>query len=139
MTTYREIHGRSIKAVSTDPTGDITEGEIWYNTTSDTFKSVILNEAWVTAANGSNARGSLPGGGGTQTAAFAAGGYDGSDAVVDTEEYNGTGFSNGGNLSNKRYGLGGAGTLTAGVVFGGHENPPDNSNKTEEYSFEKNI
>ena len=25
------------------------------------------------------------------------------------------------------------GTLTAGVVFAGHENPPDNSGKTEEY------
>ena len=41
MTTYRNIHGRPIQAVTTDPTGDITEGQIWYNTTSDTFKTVF--------------------------------------------------------------------------------------------------
>ena len=50
MTTYREIHGRSIKAVSTDPTAEVTEGEIWYNTTSNTFKSVLVSEAWSSAA-----------------------------------------------------------------------------------------
>jgi hypothetical protein len=40
MTTYRNIHGRSIKSVSTDPTAEVIEGEIWYNTNSETFKSV---------------------------------------------------------------------------------------------------
>ena len=33
MATYRELHGRSIQAVTTDPTGDVAEGQIWYNTT----------------------------------------------------------------------------------------------------------
>ena len=51
MTTYREIHGRSIKAVSTDPTAEVTEGEIWYNTTSGTFKSALVNEAWSSGSN----------------------------------------------------------------------------------------
>ena len=46
MSTYRKIHGRSIQAVTTDPTGDITEGQVWYNTTSDTFKSVVSTSAW---------------------------------------------------------------------------------------------
>ena len=74
MSTYRKIHGRSIQAVTTDPTGDITEGQIWYNTVSDTFKTVLASEAWVsggaliTKQQGINSFG-------TQTAAVGAGGY----------------------------------------------------------------
>ena len=49
MTTYRKIHGRSIQAVTTDPSETVAEGQVWYNTTSDTFKSVIASEAWSSA------------------------------------------------------------------------------------------
>ena len=41
MSTYRKIHGRSIQAVTTDPSETVAEGQIWYNTTSDTFKSSV--------------------------------------------------------------------------------------------------
>ena len=51
MTTYRQIHGRSIQAVTTDPTGDVAEGQIWYNTTSDTFKTIVVAEAWASASS----------------------------------------------------------------------------------------
>ena len=67
MTTYRNIHGRSIKSVSTDPTAEVTEGEIWYNTNSETFKSVLVSEAWVNSAPMITARGGT-GGAGDQTA-----------------------------------------------------------------------
>ena len=50
MSTYRKIHGRSIQAVTTDPTGDVAEGQVWYNTTSDTFKSIVASEAWASSA-----------------------------------------------------------------------------------------
>ena len=46
MTTYRKIHGRSIQAVTTDPTESVAEGQVWYNTSSDTFKTVLVSEAW---------------------------------------------------------------------------------------------
>ena len=46
MSTYRKIHGRSIQAVTTDPSESVSEGQVWYNTTSDTFKSVVSIEAW---------------------------------------------------------------------------------------------
>ena len=49
MTTYRNIHGRSIQAVSTDPTESVAEGQVWYNTTSDIFKSIVASEAWSSA------------------------------------------------------------------------------------------
>ena len=94
MTTYRQIHGRSIQAVTTDPTGDVAEGQIWYNTTSDTFKSVLTQEAWV-ASNKMNTPRATMAGGGVRTSAIISGkhGANPSDASL-AESYNGTGWSN---------------------------------------------
>ena len=96
MTTYRNIHGRSIQAVTTDPTETVAEGQVWYNTTSDTFKSVVVSSAWASSAPLITARSST--GSGTQTAGLVSGGNVGpSDTRTTlTEEYNGTGFSAGG-------------------------------------------
>ena len=130
MATYRELHGRSIQAVTTDPTGDVSEGQIWYNTTSDTFKTTLVSEAWASSAPMISAkRAAMPGG--IQTAAFTAGGNDGSTNVNSTFEYNGSGFSSGGNINTTRRGGGGAGTLTAGLIIGGYTTTIVGS--TEEY------
>jgi hypothetical protein len=45
MTTYKEIFGKYVKNYSSDPTSD-AEGQVWYNTTSGTFKSVLAGAAW---------------------------------------------------------------------------------------------
>ena len=50
MTTYRNIHGRSIQAVTTDPSESVAEGQVWYNTTSDTFKSVVALESFTSVS-----------------------------------------------------------------------------------------
>jgi hypothetical protein len=39
MATYKEIFGKQIKFLSSDPANE-AEGQIWYNSTSGTFKSV---------------------------------------------------------------------------------------------------
>ena len=132
MSTYRNIHGRSIKAVSTDPSADINEGEIWYNTTSETFKSIIISEAWVSSSPLSTARIQLSGAvSSPNTASLAFGGYTGT-ASNSTEEYNGSGWAVGGNLSTARYQGAGAGTQTAGLFFGGRP-PASGATTTEEY------
>ena len=42
MATYREIHGEEVQSLSSDPAATTaTEGKIWYNTTSETFKCVL--------------------------------------------------------------------------------------------------
>ena len=117
MTTYRQIHGRSIQAVTTDPTGDVAEGQIWYNTTSDTFKTVVVTEAFSSAPN-------LPSiafrrtGFGVQTAGVIAGGSSTStNRLTVTEEYNGSGYSVGGTLTTGRRLSSGAGTQTAGLFY----------------------
>jgi hypothetical protein len=43
MATYKEIHGIAIKDESSDPT---TTGEIFYNSSTDTFRSVVQSSAW---------------------------------------------------------------------------------------------
>ena len=129
MTTYRNIHGRSIKAVATDPTAEVSEGEIWYNTGSDTFKSILSSEAWASGGASTTARRFLAGCG-PQTAGLIFGGFTTTTSNA-TEEYNGSGFSNGGNLNTARNSGSGFGTQTAGVYAGGYTTTAVAS--TEEY------
>ena len=76
MTTYRKIHGRAIKSVSTNLSVPSAEGQIWFNTTDNKFKTIVSAGAWVSSAAASNGR-SSPQGFGTQTAAVMAGGQTG--------------------------------------------------------------
>jgi hypothetical protein len=41
MAKYKEIHGYTIQKLASDPSASVdTEGQVWYNTTSGTFKVV---------------------------------------------------------------------------------------------------
>ena len=41
MAKYKEIHGYTIQKLASDPSASAdTEGQVWYNTTSSTFKVV---------------------------------------------------------------------------------------------------
>jgi len=117
MATYREIHGKPIKSLSTDPSVSTDEGQIWYNTTSNTFKSMVGLEAWSSAAALNVAREGTTGFG-LQTAALCAGGET-TVAVGTTDEYNGTGWVAKTAMNTANRALAGAGIVTAGVVFGG--------------------
>jgi len=50
MATYKEIFGQKIKALSADPPASVGEGQIWYNDTSDAFKSSVTTAAWASSA-----------------------------------------------------------------------------------------
>tara|TARA_R100001594_G_scaffold64237_2_gene98541 strand:+ start:43 stop:1896 length:1854 start_codon:yes stop_codon:yes gene_type:complete len=129
MTTYRQIHGRSIQAVTTDPTGDVTEGQVWYNTTSDTFKSVVGLEAMTSATPMINTRGQNGSAhNGTQNAALSVVGNNnggGSNLVTNTsEEYNGSGWTAGGTYPISSFGTYGSGVQTAALFSGGRTGSP---------------
>jgi hypothetical protein len=132
MTTYRKIHGRAIQAVTTDPSESVAEGQVWYNTNSDTFKSVILTSAWSSASPmGRNPANDTLGGCGTPTAGLGFGGYSPPGGTVGlTEEYNGTGWATGGAMNTPEAAMGSFGTQTAAVSAGGSPN----SAVTEEYN-----
>jgi hypothetical protein len=88
MTTYSDIRGYRVKYLASDPTlNTSTEGQVWYNSTSGTLKSLVQIKAWSAGGNMGTARKSL-GGAGTQTAGLAFGGNT-TVAVNNTEEYSG--------------------------------------------------
>ena len=125
MSTYREIHGKAVKSLDTDPSADTDAGQIWYNTSSDTFKSIVASAAWSSSANIATAR-ATTGAGGIPTAAWIAGGTASTpnSGLAITEEFNGSGWSAGGNLNQARGYSDGSGTQTAGLQVGGAPTSP---------------
>jgi hypothetical protein len=138
MTTYKEIFGKYVKNYSSDPTSDI-EGQIWYNSTSGTFKSnVSIGGAWSSGGNLTTLR-NFGGAAGTLTAGLAFGGetppgLPGAESNS-TEEYDGTSWSPGGNLGTARFGFqyGSIGTQTSSLGAGGFVNATGYTSATEEY------
>jgi len=142
MTTYRNIHGRSIRAVATDPTAEVSEGEIWYNTGSDNFKSIVSSEAWssggslLTKQQGINSFG-------TQTAALGfAGGTPGFSptAIGSTENYDGTSWVTSATMAQGRAAGSGtpSGTSTAALQTNGsiQTAPTSHPGASEEFTGE---
>ena len=118
MTTYREIVGKKIKKVTSDPSDSI-DGQMWYNSTTGAIRGLALNEGWSSAPNlGTGAY--LAGSFGTQTAGVRICGtkYPGT-LVSNVEHYNGTGWSEETNYPAAGQAISGAGTQTAGIAAGG--------------------
>ena len=88
MATYKQIFGKQVKFLSSDPANE-AEGQIWFNSTSDTFKTVVNSGAWA-ASSPINTIRSQTAGTGTQTAALLIAGtlppYPPPTAAV--EQYN---------------------------------------------------
>ena len=134
MTTYKELFGKAVKYLSTDPTTE-AEGQVWYNSTSGTFKSVVVGETMSSSSPIITARYAVGAAtNGTQTAALIFAGDQSPPYSNLTEEYNGSGWSNGGNMSTARTDIAGAGTQTAALGFGGYIVPATFTTGTEEYN-----
>ena len=136
MSTYKEIHGKAVKTLSSDPTDDGAAGQVWYNTTSETFKTVVNLEAWRTASTAISVMHAGQGFG-SQTDAVGAGGYGpagGFDVRNTTDEYNGSGWASGGNIGTARYSGSGCGSQTAGLIAGGTSSPGAANLDVEEYN-----
>lgn len=126
MSEYKEIHGQTIRAVSSNPSNTF-QGEIWYNKTTQklTFLGYGSSSSWATGGAMNEPAQSDRDGAGTQTAALACA------AGTATEEYDGSSWTSGGATSTTRGGGGAAGTQTAGLAIGSGPNP---ANAVEEYN-----
>ena len=118
MATYKGISGFNIKSLASDPS-NLVEGEIWFNSTSGTLKvSPILPGTW---ASGGTVPQIVRGGGcgGTQTAAWYAGGlqYPG-DTKNKTWEYDGSTWTEVNTIPSNFFNGGSTGPLTAGLLAG---------------------
>ena len=125
MTDYKTIRGKKIKSFATDLDNEQSEGQIFYSETDKNFKAVVATGAWHSGTN-LNVPRTLAGiSGGTQTATLAYAGYLGGPGNSNsTEEYNGSGWSSGGNVNTARRGGAGVGVQTAALLCGGYSTSP---------------
>jgi hypothetical protein len=124
MTTYKEINGTNIEAVSSDPANPVT-GQVWYNTTDNVLKGAAATTAgaWATGGALNTARNGLGGVGATKDAALAFGGGPppAPTATAITESYNGTAWTEVNDLNTQRALVTGVGTQTAAIAAGGDQ------------------
>ena len=120
MTDYKEIKGKTVLNIASDLDNAEGQGEIWFNTTSGDFKTIVKAAgAWASGGNLNTAKryGSTAG---TQTAGLYFGGSPGSTIAEETEEYNGSAWTAGGDLTTGRATAGGTGVQTAALCIGSY-------------------
>ena len=122
MANYKNIYGLNVPIRSSDPAYPQI-GELWYNSTSHTLKGQLNNPAGVWSTGGATVRTTnFSMSGGTQNAAFVAGGamnQPGSSINNGALTYNGSTWTVESNLPTGKYGGGAAGTDSAGLIFAG--------------------
>jgi len=132
MAQYTGIQGQNILIVSSDPSNP-TEGQIWYNTTSNLLKGSKYVESWAAGGNMNTAR-DFAGAFGTQTASLIFGTQTPVTSTA-TESYNGTSWTAVNSLNNAVAQSRGVGIQTAGLSIGGYEGPPGSeTNRTESWN-----
>ena len=139
MANYKGIKGVKTQSLASDPTASEAEGKLWYNTAGYALKYGAAGDgAWAAGGNMNMPYVASTCCFGTQSAGMAATGYRAPSPVpsqVNAETYNGTAWTEVNNVNNGRYGGGGSGTLTAGVIYGGVDNAAGSTwgKWTEEY------
>ena len=126
MATYEEIYGKRVDVLSSDPSlTSANEGQVWYNSTTGTLKTVVAVAAW---SSGTILPGNRTyiGGAGSQTAALGFGGAENPPGTAQsgTFEFNGSGWANGGDLPAASDLSGGMGTQTAALKTFGRSGGP---------------
>ena len=125
MTVYNTIRGLRVKYLSADPA--VTEqGQVWYNSTTGNLRlaNTTVSGTW-SAANACNTSRRYFQGCGSQTNGIMAGGFSpGASPPMfnQTEEFDGTNFTNGGNIGTAVYQGSMFGPGTAAVIAGGGNN-----------------
>jgi hypothetical protein len=130
MAAYTGIQGQNILITATDPANP-TEGQIWYNSTSNLLKGYQFAtvNTWASGGNLITGRLGLAGSNsGTQSATIIFGGNSGPGAaptfLASTEKYNGTSWTAAPSLNTARNYLAGCGTQTSALAFNGLTTTP---------------
>jgi hypothetical protein len=123
MADYKGIKGFKIQSVSSDPS-NLTKGQIWYNSTSGVVKGRITGVASWSATNSINTARYAGGSAGTNsTTAMFFGGQSPPGSYtfkVETEQYNGTSWSEVGDMNSARRNISGFGTQSDAMGVGGY-------------------
>jgi hypothetical protein len=138
MGTYKEIRGTHIVSVTSDPPSPVN-GQMWYNSTDKVVKGFTSNPAGSWSSGGALNTGGIFGtsnGFGTQSTGGVAGRLQEAGPSpgqkANTELYNGTSWTESGDLGTARNGAAVGGTYTSALHAGGQE--PTKSTKTESWN-----
>ena len=140
MADYKGIQGFSVQTLTSDPSDSSAVGQLWYNSTSGTFKVGVAGTGTWAAGGALNSARSGVGGSGSQTATLAFGGAapgDPSGAMDEVESYNGTAWTETTDLGSRRYQGGSIGQTSSDAAYvGGYSAPPPplQSGKTEKWN-----
>ena len=133
MADYKAIHGKNIQHLASDLDSAEGEGQIWFNTTSSDYKTIVkLAGTWSTGGALNTGRKENLGGAGTSNNAALI--FGGTPPVTGaTEKYDGSSWSEVADLSTARGQLAGAmaSPSSASLAMGGRE--PAKSVATEEW------
>jgi len=119
MATYKAIQGYTVEKLSSDPS-PVPEGKLWYNDTSNVFKVGIPGaSAWASGGLMNTGRRNA-GASASQTTALTFGGkIEPSGETAFTESYDGSTWTEVGDLNTPRSQLFAGGTATATIAGGG--------------------
>ena len=131
MANYRATFGKKIKFLTSDLSmSTATEGEIFYSDTAKDFKVGVSLTAWSSGPSMNKARQGIMGASAAPaTAAIGFGGYappigpNASGGRAQTEEYDGSSWTEVGDLNTKKFSGAGFGTQTAAIKTGGVDGP----------------
>ena len=120
MTDYRAIKGKTVRSVSSD-LGAEGEGEIWFNTASSDFKTIVkVAGAWATGGDLNTARsGAGMAGAAPSTGTLIFGGS--ASPSQQNESYDGSSWTEEADLSTARNWAAGFGATDTAAVCGGGE------------------
>jgi len=138
MTTYKDIRGTHIKTVTTDPPAP-QNGQMWYNSTTKVVKGFTNNPvgSWSSGGNLNTGRYWGSSAGADSTAALVFGGYNNTVhpvCITRNESYNGTTWTEVGDLTTRKMIACGAGTYTSALSFLGNSAPGGYSAANESWN-----
>jgi hypothetical protein len=133
VTAYPPSTGAGVSQLASDPPSP-TEGQMWYNTTTNTLKQYALGAgAWASGGSLNTARSDFASAGANNTAAVAFGGFnDPTGTIGNTESYNGSSWTEVNDLTTARFAHAGSGVSTSALAFGGYST--DFTNITESWN-----
>ena len=132
VTAFPPSAGAGVSQLASDPPSP-TEGQMWYNTTTNTLKQYSLGAgAWATGGALNTARGQNAGAGVSNASGLTFGGTPIPGVTGKTEQYDGTTWTEVNDMNYGGVNIGGSGTATSALASGREDALPTQPNSVTE-------